>query len=35
MTRGEYMRRAREQAELTIVQLSALSGVPTQTIGNV
>lgn len=32
MTQGEYMRRARQQAGLTIVQLSELSGVTKKTI---
>lgn len=33
MTRGEYMRRARRNAELTIRQLAALSGVSANAIG--
>lgn len=33
MTRGEYMRRARRNAELTIKQLAALSGVSANAIG--
>lgn len=33
MTRGEYMRRARINAELTIKQLAALSGVSANAIG--
>ena len=33
MTQGEYMRRARKRAELSIVQLSELSGIPSTTIG--
>ena len=34
MTRGEYMRRARRNAELTIKQLAALSGVSANAIGD-
>lgn len=34
MTRGEYMRRARRNAELTIKQLAALSGVSANAIGS-
>ena len=33
MTRGEYMRRARRNAELTIKQLASLSGVSANAIG--
>lgn len=33
MTRGEYMRRARRNAGLTIRQLAALSGVSANAIG--
>lgn len=33
MTRGEYMRRARRNAEFTIKQLAALSGVSANAIG--
>lgn len=33
MTRGEYMRRARRNSELTIKQLAALSGVSANAIG--
>lgn len=33
MTRGEYMRKARQRAELTIKQLAALSGVSANAIG--
>lgn len=33
MTRGEYMRRARRNAELTIKQLAALSDVSANAIG--
>ena len=32
MTRGEYMRRARDRAGLSGAQLSEMSGVPLQTI---
>lgn len=34
MTQGECMRRARKRAGLTASQLSAMSGVPTQTISH-
>lgn len=33
MTRGEYMRKARQRAGLTIRQLAALSGVSANAIG--
>lgn len=33
MTRGEYMRRARERAGLTIIQLSKLAGISADCIG--
>lgn len=33
MTRGEYMRRARQQAGLTIVQLGKLTGISADCIG--
>lgn len=33
MTQGEYMRKARKRAGLSLVQLSEMSGIPETTIG--
>lgn len=33
MTQGEYMRKARKRARLSLVQLSKISGIPDTTIG--
>lgn len=34
MTQGEYMRKARRRAGLSLVQLSEMSGIPESTIGS-